>query len=65
MIFAGRASIIQKLKEAVDWPLRPEVFHRLGVKPPNGVLLYGPTDAALPELVHKRCQFRSRQDQRY
>ena len=39
----GQALVIQKLKEAVDWPLRhPEVFHRLGVKPPKGVLLYGP-----------------------
>ena len=39
----GQASVIQKLKEAVDWPLRhPEVFQRLGVKPPKGVLLYGP-----------------------
>ena len=39
----GQASVIQKLKEAVDWPLRhPDVFQRLGVKPPKGVLLYGP-----------------------
>ena len=39
----GQALVIQKLKEAVDWPLRhPEVFQRLGVKPPKGVLLYGP-----------------------
>jgi AAA family ATPase len=39
----GQAAVIQKLKEAVDWPLRhPEVFQRLGVKPPKGVLLYGP-----------------------
>ena len=39
----GQASVIQKLKEAVDWQLRhPEVFQRLGVKSPKGVLLYGP-----------------------
>ena len=39
----GQASVIQKLKETVDWPLRhPEVFRRLGVKPPKGILLYGP-----------------------
>ena len=39
----GQGSVIQKLKEAVEWPLRhPKVFQRLGVKPPKGVLLYGP-----------------------
>ncbi|KAG5219705.1 AAA+-type ATPase [Salix suchowensis] len=37
------ASVIQKLKEAVEWPLvHPEAFQRLGVKPPKGILLYGP-----------------------
>ena len=39
----GQASVIQKLIDAVDWPLRhPVAFQRLGVKPPKGVLLYGP-----------------------
>jgi len=39
----GQASVIQKLKEVVDWPLRhSEAFNRLGAKPPKGVLLYGP-----------------------
>jgi AAA family ATPase len=39
----GQASVIQKLREAVEWPLLyPETFQRLGVKPPKGVLLYGP-----------------------
>lgn len=39
----GQASVIQKLKESVEWPLlHPEAFERLGVKPPKGVLLYGP-----------------------
>jgi len=39
----GQASVIQKLREAVEWPLlHPEAFQRLGVKPPKGVLLYGP-----------------------
>jgi transitional endoplasmic reticulum ATPase len=32
-----------ELIEAVEWPLkRPESFKRLGVKPPKGILLYGP-----------------------
>lgn len=39
----GQALVIQKLREAVEWPLlHPEAFQRLGVKPPKGVLLYGP-----------------------
>jgi len=33
----------QKLKEAVEWPLKkPEVFKRMGIRPPKGILLYGP-----------------------
>ncbi|KIJ60302.1 hypothetical protein HYDPIDRAFT_63938, partial [Hydnomerulius pinastri MD-312] len=32
-----------KLREAVEWPLlHPEAFERLGVRPPKGLLLYGP-----------------------
>ncbi|CAK5284282.1 unnamed protein product [Mycena citricolor] len=39
----GQAPVIQKLREAVEWPLlHPESFQRLGVRPPKGVLLYGP-----------------------
>jgi len=33
----------QRLKEAVEWPLRyPHKFKRMGIRPPRGVLLYGP-----------------------
>ncbi|KAJ1561224.1 spermatogenesis associated protein 5, partial [Cladochytrium tenue] len=39
----GNDDIKQKLKEAVEWPLRhPEAFQRFNIKPPKGVLLYGP-----------------------
>ncbi len=39
----GQANVIQKLRETVEWPLRhPGAFSRLGVRPPKGVLLYGP-----------------------
>ncbi|KAG2128696.1 P-loop containing nucleoside triphosphate hydrolase protein [Suillus clintonianus] len=39
----GQAHIIQKLREAVEWPLlHPEAFQRLGVRPPKGLLLFGP-----------------------
>jgi len=33
----------QELQEAVEWPLKkPQGFKRLGIKPPKGVLLFGP-----------------------
>ncbi|MEN2999794.1 MAG: CDC48 family AAA ATPase [Acidilobaceae archaeon] len=33
----------QELREAVEWPLkRPEVFEKMGIRPPKGILLYGP-----------------------
>jgi len=39
----GQGATIQKLREAVEWPLlHPEAFERLGVRPPKGLLLYGP-----------------------
>lgn len=39
----GQANIKQRLKESVEWPLQhPEAFKRLGIRPPKGVLLYGP-----------------------
>ncbi|MEM1577515.1 MAG: CDC48 family AAA ATPase [Candidatus Pacearchaeota archaeon] len=34
----------QALKEAIEWPLKmPGAFARLGIEPPKGVLLYGPS----------------------
>ena len=39
----GLDEVKQKLIEAVEWPLtRPKSFERLGIRPPAGVLLYGP-----------------------
>ncbi|MCS7135739.1 MAG: CDC48 family AAA ATPase [Nitrososphaerota archaeon] len=39
----GLEGIKQELKEAVEWPLKhPDVFKRLGIRPPRGILLYGP-----------------------
>ncbi|MDF2957922.1 MAG: AAA+-type ATPase [Candidatus Alkanophagales archaeon MCA70_species_1] len=33
----------QELKELVEWPIKyPELFERLKIKPPKGVLLFGP-----------------------
>ena len=34
---------MQRIREMIELPLRfPEVFERLGIRPPRGVLLYGP-----------------------
>jgi len=39
----GLDDVKQHIKEAVEWPLKkPELFTRLGIKPPKGILLYGP-----------------------
>jgi transitional endoplasmic reticulum ATPase len=39
----GLEEVKQELKEAVEWPLKnPEIFQRLGIKPPKGILIYGP-----------------------
>ena len=32
-----------KLRQSVEWPLQhPEAFVRMGIKPPRGILLFGP-----------------------
>jgi len=39
----GLENVKQALREAVEWPLKyPEVFEKMGVRPPRGILLYGP-----------------------
>jgi transitional endoplasmic reticulum ATPase len=39
----GLESIKQELKEAVEWPLKyPKLFERAGIRPLNGILLFGP-----------------------
>ncbi|HDN62994.1 AAA family ATPase [Candidatus Bathyarchaeota archaeon] len=39
----GLEEVKQELREAVEWPLkRPEIFRRMGIKPPKGILLFGP-----------------------
>ena len=38
----GLDEVKQKLVEAVEWPLKqPQVFERMGIRPPRGILLYG------------------------
>jgi transitional endoplasmic reticulum ATPase len=39
----GLEEVKKDLIEAVEWPLKnPEVFSRMGIRPPKGILLYGP-----------------------
>ena len=39
----GLEEVKQTLIEAVEWPLKnPEVFSRMGIHPPKGILLFGP-----------------------
>ena len=39
----GLEDVKQNLQEAVEWPLKhPEIFKRMGIRPPRGILMYGP-----------------------
>ncbi len=39
----GLKEEVQKIREMIELPMRhPELFHKLGIEPPKGVLLHGP-----------------------
>ena len=39
----GLENVKGELVEAVEWPIKkPEVFKRMGIRPPKGILLHGP-----------------------
>ena len=39
----GLTDVKQDLQEAVEWPIKkPEVFTKVGIRPPKGILLFGP-----------------------
>lgn len=40
------------LQQALEWPIKyPQTFTRLGVKPPRGILLYGPPGCSKSTIV--------------
>ncbi len=42
-MIGGMEPQIQEIKETIELPLiEPELFRRIGIKPPRGILLYGP-----------------------
>ncbi|MEX2702354.1 MAG: CDC48 family AAA ATPase [Candidatus Baldrarchaeota archaeon] len=39
----GLEDVKKSLRETVEWPLKhPEAFRKLGIRPPKGILLFGP-----------------------
>jgi SpoVK/Ycf46/Vps4 family AAA+-type ATPase len=39
----GNKEIIKKIRQSIEWPLKnPDAFKKIGISPPNGILLYGP-----------------------
>jgi transitional endoplasmic reticulum ATPase len=39
----GLPGVKEELKQAIEWPLKnPESFKKMGIRPPSGVLLFGP-----------------------
>jgi len=39
----GLEGVKQELKEAIEWPLKyPKLFERAGIRPLNGILIFGP-----------------------
>jgi 26S proteasome regulatory subunit T4 len=48
-MIGGLSEQIRELRESIELPLmNPELFQRVGIKPPKGVLLYGPPGTGEP-----------------
>lgn len=49
----GIEPILQDIRELIEYPLaHPEVYAHLGVEPPKGILLHGPTGCGKTLLAH-------------
>jgi ribosome biogenesis ATPase len=49
---AGISSILDQIKELVLFPIRiPELYRSLGVIPPSGILIHGPTGCGKTSLA--------------
>lgn len=43
-VFGGYSDLKRRVHQAINWPItNPETFKRIGVRPPMGLLLYGPS----------------------
>ena len=48
----GLEDVKRSLTEAVEWPLKnPDSFKRLGIRPPRGIMLYGPPGCGKTHIV--------------
>lgn len=55
--FGGYQTIKKRVHQAVHWPLsNPETFKRMGVKPPMGLLLYGPSGIITDQYFSLLCR---------
>ena len=52
MILVVLRKQLAQIKEMVELPLRhPQLFKTIGVKPPRGILLYGPPGTGMKKLI--------------
>ena len=55
-MIGGLGEQIRELRESIELPLmNPELFQRVGINPPKGVLLYGPPGTGASPLGLSSC----------
>jgi len=54
--YGGYAALKRRVQQTILWPItNPETFKRMGVRPPMGLLLYGPSGKE-DDLNTSRCR---------